>query len=637
MRKLKAKKVLALCVAAAMTMSLAACGNEDAGSTNVEESVAESSSVVEESTSEAAPESSEEAGNTVVEAGPASIDFEDGLFGFVGDNTTVIGGTAPATYSVVDFNGSKALEAVPNGKAVAIGFQIDALLGDKVADVKTVEMSIGVKSADGNFYACSGKVYGLYAGEKDGGAWSVYLETANPKTATYTVPDGKAFGEGDNLVVSLETDNAVTEGVGYQTVYIDNLTFKDAAGNVIEADSSAEFLVADTGLDPNLMVLKDAVELEGFACSGGGWSQGGLNPLSDDQKALIAEILVPGSVVEIEYSSEAPVWMVSDGQTGWHRAVDESTFAACGYVAADGSKIQYTYEQLASFWGDGFEQNMSFLQCESSADFEIYSVKIGVDSGFVTLGSTVELEGFACSGGGWSQGGLNPLSDDQKALIAENLVPGSYVEIEYESEAPVWMVSDGQTGWQRAVDESTFEACGAVADGKIQYTYEQLASFWGDGFEQSLTFLQCESSADFEIYSVKIGSSTVQHAHDMVELEGFACSGGGWSQGGLNPLSDDQKAVIAANLVPGAVVNIEFASDAPVWMVSDGQTGWQRAVDESTFAACGTVYKDGKAIQYTYEQLASFWGDGFEQSMTFLQCESSADFEIYSVKIGAAN
>ena len=642
---MKAKKVLALCVAAAMAMSLAACGGSDTAGSSEPAQSQESTPAAEptaEPTEAPAPESSapaqEEPAAPAVEAGPASIDFEDGLFGFVGDNTTAIGGTAAGTYSVVDYSGSKALEAVPGGKPMAIGFQIDAMLGDKLADVKTVDLTIGVTSADGNFYACSGYLYGMYAGEKNGSAWSVYLETANPKTATYTVPDGKAFAEGDTFVVSLETDNAATEGVGYQTVYIDNLTFKDADGNVIEADSAAEFVAPATGADPNLMVLKNTVELEGFACSGSGWSQGGLNPLSDDQKTLIAENLVPGSVIEIEYSSDAPVWLVSDGTTGWQRAVDESTFAVCGYVAADGSKVQYTYEQLASFWGDGFEQNMTFLQAESSADFEIYSVKIGTDSGFVTLGSGVELEGFACSGSGWSQGGLNPLSDDQKALIAENLVPGSVIEIEYSADAPVWLVSDGTTGWQRAVDESTFAVCGTVYKdgGAVQYTYEQLASFWGDGFEQNMTFLQAESSVDFEVYSVKISSSFVKPASGIVDVEGFACSGDGWSQAGLNPLSDDQKALIAANLVPGSVVNIEFASNAPVWLVSDGTTGWQRAVDESTFAVCGTVYKDGGAVQYTYEQLASFWGDGFEQNMTFLQAESSESFEIYSLKIGQA-
>ena len=635
---MKAKKVLALCVAAAMTMSLAACGNEEAGGNASQGTVEQSPESTAESTQEESPASSEAPGDAAPEAGPASIDFEDGLFGFVGDNTTVAGGLGNAGgYSIVDYNGSKALEVAPNGaKGVGVGFQIDALLGDKAAQVKTVEASVGVSSSDGKFYACSGKVYGLYAGEKDGDAWSVYLETANPKTVSYEVPEGRSFGEGDNLVISLETDNASSES-GWQTLYIDNVTFKDADGNVIEADTSAEYAVAETGLDPNLMVLKNVVELEGFAGSGAGWSQSGPNPLTEEQAALIAENLVPGSVIEIEYSSDSPIWLVSDGQTGWQRAVDESTFAVCGYVAANGGKVQYTYEQLASFWGEGFEQNMTFLQGESSADFEIFSVKIGVDSGFVTLGSTVELEGFVCSGSGWSQAGFNPLTDEQKAFITENLVPGTVLEIEYSAESPIWLVSDGQTGWQRAVDESSYEVCGAVADGKVQYTYEQLASFWGEGFEQNMTFLQGESAADFEIFSVKIGSGAVQRAHDLVEVEGFAGSGAGWSQSGPNPLTEEQAALIAEKLVPGSVLNIEYTADTPIWLVSDGQTGWQRAVDESSYEVCGAVYKDGGAVQYTYEQLASFWGEGFEKKMTFLQGESSSDYEIYSVKIGQTN
>ena len=157
---MKAKKVLALCVAAAMTMSLAACGNEEAGGNASQGTVEQSPESTAESTQEESPASSEAPGDAAPEAGPASIDFEDGLFGFVGDNTTVAGGLGNAGgYSIVDYNGSKALEVAPNGaKGVGVGFQIDALLGDKAAQVKTVEASVGVSSSDGKFYACSGKV-----------------------------------------------------------------------------------------------------------------------------------------------------------------------------------------------------------------------------------------------------------------------------------------------------------------------------------------------------------------------------------------------------------------------------------------------------------------------------------------------
>ena len=49
---MKAKKVLALCVAAAMTMSLAACGNEEAGGNASQGTVEQSPESTAESTQE---------------------------------------------------------------------------------------------------------------------------------------------------------------------------------------------------------------------------------------------------------------------------------------------------------------------------------------------------------------------------------------------------------------------------------------------------------------------------------------------------------------------------------------------------------------------------------------------------------
>ena len=639
---MKAKKVLALCVAAAMTMSLAACGNEDAGSGNVQEPSTEQSSEEStvESSTEVAPESSEEqSGSAAVQAGPASIDFEDGLCGFAGDNTTVVGGLGnAASYNVVDYNGSKALEVVPNGKGVGIGFQIDALLGDKVSQVKSIDLSIGTKSPDGTFYASSGKLYGTYGGDKDSNTWSVYLETANPKTVTYTVPDGMTFGAGDNFVVTLETDNAASAQVGYQTVYVDNVAFKDASGNLLEADTSAEFVALESGLDPNLMILKDVVELEGFACNGGGWAQAGID-LTEEQKALF----VPGSVIEIEYKSDAPVWLVAicnednpNPMGGWLRGVNQDTFVVDGYVAADSSKVQYTYEQLVPYFGEDYGQFLDTLQCESSADWEVFSVKIGTDSGLVTLGNAVELDGFACSGGGWAQAGIE-LSEEQKALFA----PGSIIEIEYKSDAPVWLVAicnednpNPVGGWLRGVNQDTFEVDGAVGDGKVQYTYEQLVPYFGEDYGQFLDTLQCESSADWEVYSVKVGTAAYKPSHNVVEIEGFACNGGGWAQAGIE-LTEEQKALF----VPGTVINIEYVSDSPVWLVAicnednpNPMGGWLRGVNQDTFVVDGAVV-DGR-VQYTYEQLIPYFGEDYGQFLDTLQCESSADWEVYSVSVG---
>ena len=155
----------------------------------------------------------------------------------------------------------------------------------------------------------------------------------------------------------------------------------------------------------------------------------------------------------------------------------------CGAVRLDhiaAGILKYTYEQLAAYWGDDFMNYTTAIDAESSADWEVFSVKVGTDSGIVTLGDAVELEGFACSAGGWSQAGIE-LTDEQKALF----VPGCIVEIEYSSDAPVWLIAKGadenpnpKGNWLRGVNQegdNAFVVDGAVADGKVQYTYEQLA------------------------------------------------------------------------------------------------------------------------------------------------------------------
>ena len=508
---MKAKKVLALCVAAVMTMSLAACGNEDAGSGNVQESSTEQSSEEStvESSSEVAPESSEDqSGNTVVEAGPASIDFEDGLCGFAGDNTTVVGGLGnAASYNVVDYNGSKALEVVPNGKGVGIGFQIDALLGDKVSQVKSIDLTIGTKSPDGTFYASSGKLYGTYGGDKDNSAWSVYLETANPKTVTYTVPDGMTFGEGDNFVVSLETDNAASAKVGYQTVYIDNVTFKDASGNLLEADSSATFVGTISGEErTNLATLKDVVEFEGFATSGGEWSQQGF-----DMPQEFIDALVPGSVIEISYTSESgEMWLLMNGaEAGWIRC--GSTADPCGPTPSIYNSAKdtcwITYDMLVETYGEDVSTWGTSMQCESDGAWEVYSVKVGPARELKMVNNLVEFEGFATSGNGWAQQGF-----DMPQEFIDALVPGSVIQINYSSESgEMWLLMNGaEAGWFRC--GSTADPCGPTpsiynsSKDTCWITYDMLVETYGDDVSTWGASMQCESDSAWEVYSVFVGT-----------------------------------------------------------------------------------------------------------------------------------
>lgn len=381
MRELKAKKLITLSLTAAMAIGTVACGGKstdnatDANAkvqTNTETSAEERTLVTETTPMET--ESAASTQQAVAPAGEVSIDFEDGVYGFVGIDKTVNPVGDDSTLSVADFGGSKALKVVSNGKAPYVAIQVDALLGDKAAEVKTVEMSLGIENPDGAFNAVSGKIYAFLGAENErkDGDWSVYLESANPKTAVYMVPDEMSFGEGNYMVVSLETDNGKDAGAAPAILYIDNIAFKDASGNVIAADTTAEYVSTATEADrSNLANIIDAVEFEGFAAKGDGWAQNGFAMTED-----ILAALVPGSVVEISFTSESgDMWIVmNEAEAGWMRVGDGTN----GSSTINDSKTtaQIPFEMLAEYCGDDVSKWGTTMQCEASGAWEVFSVKV---------------------------------------------------------------------------------------------------------------------------------------------------------------------------------------------------------------------------------------------------------------------
>lgn len=381
---MKTKKRITLSLAAAMAMSVVACGGKgtdnakDTNATvqaNTETSVAESTPTAETTSAKTTPVANTQ---TAAPVGEVSIDFEDGVYGFVGVDKSVNPVGDDSTLSIADFGGSKALKVESNGKIPYVGIQVDALLGDKAANVKTVEMSLGIENPDGEFNAVSGKIYAFLGAENErkDGDWSVYLETANPKTAVYAVPDEMSFGEGNYMVVSLETDNGKDAGATPAILYIDNIAFKDASGNVIAADTTAEYVSTATGEDrSNLANVTDAVEFEGFATKGDGWAQSGFAMTED-----ILAALVPGSVVEISFTSEnGDMWIVmNEAEAGWMRVGDGTN----GSSAVNDSKTtaQIPFEMLAEYCGDDVSKWGTTMQCEASGAWEVFGVAVGMDS-----------------------------------------------------------------------------------------------------------------------------------------------------------------------------------------------------------------------------------------------------------------
>mgnify|MGYP001029772315 CR=1 FL=1 len=495
---MKNKKLLASLLAGAMVLSLAACGEEPSGSSSVEESTSEVQQSAEaEPTAEPAPE-----------AAPASIDFEDGNMGFVAPYMQMAN-AADIELAVVDYNGSKALEVKNlSGDIPYVAFDATSLLGADVAKVASMEADVAVTYENGTFNAVEGRIL-AWSGEDRNETyddWSVYLESKNPNKAVATLDEGEEFvaDAGNIFILNLTTDNGANDGNGNATMYIDNIRFLDASGNLLTADSTVAFAAPEgfesSGVDmSNLAVLTNVVEFDGFAASAGEWAQAGFTMPQE-----IIDALVPGSVVEISYSSESgDMWIVmNEAQAGWMRVGQPGGEGTPAVM--DGSKSYVTYEQLAALCGDDVSTWGSTMQCESSGAWEVYSVRVGTASTFKMNNNQVNFEGFATSAGEWAQEGF-----DMPQEIIDALVPGSVVNISYTSEdGTMWIVMpDAAAGWMR-VGQPGGEGTPGAANGSVcQITYEQIAALCGEDKSTWGARMQCEASSAWEVYSVTVGQT----------------------------------------------------------------------------------------------------------------------------------
>lgn len=548
-----------------------------------------------------------------------SLDFEDGNIGFVAVYEGMAN-SAAATLEVVDYNGSKALKVTnDNGKVPYVAFDVVSLLGEKAADVASVEMTMGTQNPDGKFFACSGEMKLFVDGglSKTARAWSVYMEKKNPKVASFALEDEAFSAESAPLmVISLVVDNGIAKGAAPAVLYIDDVRFLDAEGNVIPADSTASFAAPEGfggGADmTNLQYLgADAVELEGMAGkAAGAWAQDGVE-MTEEFKAA----LVPGAVIEISYSSESgDMWLVLPWATaGWTRIEQQTAVTNLSHSTA-----QITFEQIAAVLGDDISTWGAMLQCESSGAWEVYAVKVGQPTGLKNLANKVSIDGFAKSAGAWAQDGME-LTEEQWAMMK----PGAVIEINYTSEnGDMWIVLPwAEAGWTR-IEQQTAACNGSVC----QITYEQIAAVLGDDVSKWGTMLQCEASGAWEVYAVSIASAEFIPTKGNVAIDGFAPTGAAWAQDGIE-LTEEQIAM----LVPGAVITIQYESEnGDLWLVMPwAAAGWSRIQQQT--AAC-----DGSICQITYEQIAEVCGEDVSTWGTMMQCEASGAWQVFAAYIGTA-
>ena len=612
---MKNKKILTGILAGTMSLSLVACGTTSKEQPAVGGQVGTTGEVSQNTTTDT-PEIEE-----------VSVDFEDGNMGFVSVYTQKANADN-SELTIADYNGSKALYVKNvDGKNPCIAFDISSMLGREIANVASIEMTIGTEYASGSFSAVSGNIVSWTGTDlkecKD--AWSVYMSTKNPYKVTAKVGAGEAFVVGANniIMVEVDTDNGVAEGNGSANLYIDDIRFLDEHGNLIEADTTVEFAAPagfeNAGKDlSNLAVVSNAVEFDGFALKGEGWAQNGL-----DMPQEFIDALQPGTVIEIEYTSDnGDMWIVMpDASAGWMRIGDGTNSKA--YINGSCNIAQITYEQIAQFCGADKSTWGARLQAEASGNWEVFSVRVGQKSPVYAVADAVEIEGFAKKGDGWAQDGVE-LSED----ILSAIVPGSILEIDYSSESGnLWIVMpDASAGWMRVGDGTNGSA--ACINGKCYITYEQIAKFCGDDISTWGGRLQVESDTAWEVYGARVGTATkMKMVNNIVNFEGFSAKGDGWSQNGF-----DMPQEIIDALVPGSVVTLKYTSESgKLWIVMpDASAGWMRVGDGTNgVAACSEGY-----CQITYEQIAEFCGADKSTWGARLQAESDTAWEVYSVTVG---
>ena len=485
-------------MAGTMAVSLTACSNNANSDTTTAPSTTEAVTTTEAATEQTTTEPSATSN--------ASIDFEDGQMGFV-EVYSAPANAADVELNVVDFGGSKALE-VKNltGKVPFVGIDVSSLCGADTAKIASVSMKLGVSYEDGSFSACAGKIT-TWTGEdlvQTGYDWSVYMESKNPKVATVDVSGVPFVADAKNIMVlSLETDNGIDAGHGNATLYVDDITFYDASGNVLTADQSVAFAApagySDSGRDSsNLFAVKNAVEFEGFQTSADAWAQAGFTMPQE-----ILDALVPGSVVEIEYKSETGnMWLVmNEAQAGWMRVGQAGTDDPA-YQNNSHNIAQVTYEQLAALCTDDVSTWGSTMQCESDGAWEVFSVKVGQQAKNIAVVNGVDFAGFATKAGAWSQDGF-----DMPQEIIDALVPGAVVEVTYSSETGnMWLVMpDSTAGWMRVGQAGTEDP--ALCNGTYaQITYEQLAALCTDDVSTWGSTMQCEADGAWEVYGVWVST-----------------------------------------------------------------------------------------------------------------------------------
>ena len=315
---MKLKRVLPFIFAVFIALIVTACNTDsDAGSTEVD------------TTPETTAETTDGGGDATVDAPSrqGGIDFADGNYSFVHLDKSQPKSAIDVDLSVVDAFGKSMLCAESlDGGFVYVAIDASSLLGDNITEVRAMEATVGVTHPDGNFYAMSGTILGYCGADRSEvkQAWSVYLDYKNPNTARFEMTKEHEYmvaGAQNFFVISVDVDNG-SGGV----LYITDIYFLDASGNVIPADTSVSFdgpegygeAIEDDW--SNLVGVANEIDM-GYTGTCAAWGQAyrdytTINPFEDEVGELDPAIFVQDTVVTVWYiSDDAPEFIFQKVKT----------------------------------------------------------------------------------------------------------------------------------------------------------------------------------------------------------------------------------------------------------------------------------------------------------------------------------
>ena len=580
-----------------------------------------------------------------------SIDFANGNIDFLALYAKPVDASPDTVMELVDFGEGKAVKVTPAGDAAPyVVIDASSLLGEKVADLVSMEVMVATEHPSGEFYAASGEII-AYSGadrKESKSPWSVYIDFKNPNAAKVTLDtDEKRFvPDAFNFFILNKKDDNGLRATGEPTVlYILSIEFFDGDGNALPVDADAAFNAPDdfesTGATILYTLANEAVIEGASGSTPGGWGQAVSMEAVKNDGIIDPEWFTPGTVITVAYDSEQPPEVIFQSWTDG--APGSAGWAKVSPRIIENGAAQYFYDDIvASFGTDDFSFLDKFYVGDVGDPLTVMKVSFG--QGFpppFAIGDELVIEGAAGStNGGWGQAVALDAAKNDGPFDAAWLAPGTVVTVAYESAALPEVIlqswTDGApdgSGWAKV-------APFALGNGIAQYSYEDIvASFGSEEIEPFLDkFYVGDTGEALTVIKVTVGKPLPPLAvvTDEFVIEGAAGStNGGWGQAVSMEAIKNDGIIDPEWFTPGTVITVLYESEGVPEVIfqswtdgAPGSAGWAKV---SPFTAGAGI------AQYGYDDIvASFGGDDFSFLDKFYVGDTGDALTVFKVTVGKA-